>query len=159
MELGLLNDLSRGWTKFFIDGGIEPGTDLLIEQGKASWRSGRLHDIVAVNIRENFYDYTLITTGDSEWWQGNEYHARYSTSNVSDPGKLVRRFTQFRIKEHHIGKHILLIPQLRKYKIILRDNPQGSLFQLTPKNIDQWLTMEVYPDLKQPSIKIKTNKG
>lgn len=153
----------KGWIKHFIDGSQEDGSDLLITQGKASWRNGCLDNIISVDIRENGYLYSLICKdlGDPprrEWWQGDNYHSRF-IPNQTVPGVCVLRFVQFKILPEDTGKYLHMIKLPHCYQMTLKNNPQGALTQIDPKSEGMWLTLEIEPGKEIPGIKIKANRG
>lgn len=159
MRRGECVNKSKGWIKYFADGEIEIGSDILIDQGKASWRNGRLNDITSVEIIENEKTYSLTSIYASKWWQGDDYYASYSGPNKAVPGKLVRRFVQFKIEQGNIGKHIVLIKLPTGYKIVLRDNAQNSLFQILPEHLGMWLTLSIKPGIDRPGLGLNQERG
>ena len=155
------NTTPKGWVKNFSDGTIELGFDHLIDEGKASWRNGRLNDIISVDIFENGYKYTLIRKESSlkEWWQGNEYHSRF-IPGATVPGELQRRFIQFQLSKEDIGKYLHIIKLPNCYQVVLKDNSQGALCQLDKETYtNKWLTLNIVPGLERPGIQIRARKG
>lgn len=149
----------KGWIKNFTDRSLEMGLDHLVDEGIASWRNGRLENIISVDIFENNCKYTLISKEPREWWQGDEYHSRF-TLNQTVQSELQKRFIQFRLSNEDIGKYIHLIELPRCYQIVLKDNPKGALYQLDKPSFEgMWLTIDVALGMKRPGIKIKYKKG
>jgi hypothetical protein len=154
-----MDKLSKGWIKHFVDGSLEIGPDYLTAQGKASWRNGKLNDIISVDIIENDYRYSLISKEPRIWWQGDEYHARFMPEQTV-PGELKRRFIQFQLMSEDIGKYIHIVQLPGCYQIILKDNLKGAICQLDQMTYKgMWLTVHVVPGLGKPGIQIKKDKG
>ena len=63
--------MDNGWVKHFIDGTIEHGSDLLVEQGKASWSRGRLEGIDRVEIWHQ--GRFIAIQGPGEYWQSDTF--------------------------------------------------------------------------------------
>ena len=152
--------VNKGWTKHFLDGEKELGTDKLITEGLASWRNGRLEDICAVDIQENNLVYTLKNPLAKEWWQGDRCKARYAGPN-SVEGELVYRFVQFKIEKEHLGRYIVANIALNKTEIALTDSPkvESVLMPIDAAALNKWLTLIVIPGESRPKITLRNKKG
>jgi hypothetical protein len=149
----------RGWIKHFTDGSEEIGTDKLIQEGQASWRNGRLDGISSVTIQENRSSYMMVCSLATEWWQGDKYHAKFTGIESQPTGDLVERFVQLKVNDAMIGKHLVLLESRRSYTVLLKDNPERSIFQLEPEHKDMWLTMAVVVNGNRPTVKLQAKKG
>lgn len=82
-----------GWAKYFRDGTIEYGTDVLVDSGKASWTRGKQENMAALAIRSG--DMILYLMADegtkSKFWQSDDYEVVLGSRK---PVRVVRRIEQ-----------------------------------------------------------------
>jgi hypothetical protein len=52
-----------------------------------------------------------------------------------------------------------LLESRRSYTVLLKDNPERSIFQLEPEHKDMWLTMAVVVNGNRPTVKLQAKKG
>lgn len=78
---------SNGWVKFFADGTVETGFDEDVAKRKASWRHGRLANMVGAMLRNNRFLLALDTLSPAEFWQSDDYEF----DMISGNHELVRR--------------------------------------------------------------------
>lgn len=152
-----------GWTKFFLDGTAECGTDLAIRQGLASWSNGRLKDVYAVNCTDGKEEIVIVGSV-GEFWQSDDYE---SVAFQPD-SKLVVRRIQRKIQpgDKHIGitKNstilmllVLPLPDLNETigKFIgSHDSLSIKTIDVTPDMYNSWLTVTIDTITRQLSWEI-----
>lgn len=137
------------WTKYFIDGTIEIGSDYNISRGLASWSKGRLDNIKMVDIYEND-NAAGLSISDTNWHQLDRFVAAVQPGPVF--GTRTHRVVQAEIKHCHVGCTITHW-RINKYNMVKVGKTIGSLVDdysipnVIPKSaIGKWLTVVVSAD-------------
>jgi len=124
------------WIKFFKDGPSEHGSDIDINNGKASWSRGRLNNITFVQL---FEDRTCLNMNvpNTSWHQYDRFVAPLGEygKNVS---ARIARVVQAEIKSCHVGLSAQYICINHTAFINLQDSSDGRV--ITSKDIGLWIT-------------------
>jgi hypothetical protein len=129
----------NGWIKKFADGTQEIGSDYDIRNKKASWRRGRLGDLVSVELHHN--GTVIILDGIGEYWQSDDLEAHVLVNH--DPNVVTRRIQKKIMDLDFWMKHISAD---NKHLYQFRTVPHGNGFAHKRRIFDKvgkWFTVEL----------------
>jgi hypothetical protein len=136
--------MRNGWVKHFNDGFSETGWDDDVRSHKASWRHGRLDDLVAVSLHHDSLIVTL-SAFEGNWWQSDTMVSRFNGhGNVGQTSFLVRRL-EYQIREQDVGKFVFSIIKdndtaIRVSRWLpIADNTEKETIRLGPLHVGKWL--------------------
>lgn len=134
-----MRPLENYWLKTFSDNTQEVGIDSLINSKIASWSSGRLEDLVEVEL--SFYP-KIITSkiSDTEYHQFDRYNANLSDGNRIIPIR-VARVLQVKITNSHLGKYLLYNIIRNNAYLITSSIQTKDSFLITKDLVDKWATV------------------
>ena len=81
----------NGWVKYFNDDTYEVGTDQDVAAGKASWRKGRLKDMVGASIHVNGTGAFLFSDEVTDFWHSDDYESSMSNQQVRRITRRIQR--------------------------------------------------------------------
>lgn len=130
-----------GWIKYFKDGTKETGDDSLVEQGKASWRKGRLEGLSGALLYDG--EVRLLIEGSGEFWQSDEYEVSFFSSKPRRTKRRIQMQITPRDQMMHTsllktGGSVIFSPLCEKYHHVAEDKKR-----LPPDYIGKWFTIEL----------------
>jgi len=127
------------WVKFFKDTSPEIGTDLAIEESKASWSRGRQKNITKVQLSDRLSVVTLEVP-DTEWYQFDRYHVLFNELGQQKSIRIAR-VIQARIQNKHVGRHLLYNGDTYFFQIKINGKEKGYIIE--KKDVGKWLTVSI----------------
>ena len=135
--------MDNGWVKHFIDGTIEHGSDLLVEQRLASWSRGRLDGIDHVEV---WYGGRFVSLqGQGEFWQSDTFEARV----LANSSTLIKRTISKKLndKDHWVVLFFNGPENIVGAKIVSEVNlPMAHVFtqiQIKREWVGEWFSMDL----------------
>jgi len=128
------------WVKFFKDRTTERGSDLDIEEKKASWSKGRLDDIISVQISQRTLC-GVMSIPDTEWHQYDRYMASLSVG----PQQSFRsaRVIQAKVNTKHLGKNIIITNSTGIISIELTNQSTKDTMPIKSEHVGLWITLYI----------------
>ena len=130
------------WTKHFLNGSKETGTDRAINNKEASWSRGKLESIQEVVLSDHLIIATLFVPNTS-WYQYDRYEFYSGTGET----KRVARIIQAEITSDHLGLFFACVKNhLGMYYASLEDFViEDSIFckEILDKDIGLWATIKL----------------
>ena len=133
------------WTKIFVDGTKEIGTEIDILEGRASWSKGKLEHIAACKLYSFMCTATLVIPNTS-WHQFDRLIAPLGFyENV--PSVLTHKVIQAQILKEHVGKFIRIrtfgsFDEQREYYLLDELDTGSQVFvELEEEHVGKWFTM------------------
>lgn len=125
----------NGWTKYFIDGTTEVGSDEDVRDKKASWRSGRLSDMNACKLVHS--DANIVLKGTGEFWQSDDMEVGFLESI---PTYVVRRIEKL-IEDKDKAVMIRILSE-KSLEVEFLDHVAAGSYALI-NHTGQWLVAEL----------------
>jgi len=134
------------WIKFFKDRTSERGSDLDIEEGKASWTQGKLDNIISVQVFEKSLC-GVLSIPDTKWHQYDRYMVSMGTVNPSIKQSFrSARIIQAKITSKHIGRSVMYLSSVGLLSAQLTNNQADNTILLEQKHIGLWITLYIIAD-------------
>jgi hypothetical protein len=145
------------WIKHFLEHPVERGTDKDIKEGLASWRNGRLDNMVGVEITEDWGYMNIFSFKPQEYWQSDDYESTL----VNGSTILTRRRIQMKLNSYEPYIHIYnsmiggaikadqapgtsaLEARVAPKRLQTVDNE--IFFMVDNNTVGKWLTLEMSP--------------
>jgi hypothetical protein len=141
------------WMKIFTDGTREPGSDIDIDTGRASWSRGKLENIESC-VLTGFGSQISLEIPNTDWHQFDRMEVPVATGKHESIRR--GRVLQAQIKVEHVGCFIQELytgryldkgdPVRKRWFSILEEleasSPVNSDYiEIRPKHLDKWFTV------------------
>ena len=133
----------NGWVKLFVGGNREVGLDIAVSNKTASWRHGRLENMIGAELQHSTGRIGIYSDIPGEYWQSDDYAL---VMGDSAPQVISRRL-QKRLHDNDLIFMTVVDTaaslSLYTYRVLPISAHHGAIRLFSPTDRGKWLTVQL----------------